>query len=113
MRTLPFVRGDRFETTVELVVPALVHWSAPVTSGFDARLPRGVAVVAVEDAQEDWRRYPGLPAVPEDYYEWERRLVPAADLALRGEYHGYDGFHLSFSVEDIGTRLRKLTREDA
>jgi hypothetical protein len=104
----PFERGDRFETTQDVKVTALTHWRAPATFGFDASLPSGLVVVALKGAGEDWQSYPGLPAVPEDYEVWEQRLVPRSDLALRNEPRGYDGFHLSFVVEDIGTTLRRL-----
>jgi hypothetical protein len=104
----PFERGDRFEIAVDVSVPALTHWRAPMTDGFDAHLPTGTVVVALKDAADDWEEYPGLPVVPEAYSAWERRLVSPADLALRNDPGGYDGFHLSFSVEDIGTSLRPL-----
>jgi hypothetical protein len=104
----PFKRGDRFETTRDVEVTALTHWPAPTTDGFDARLPAGVVVVALKDAEDEWQKLPGLPVAPEDYDEWERRLPSGSDRALREEPRGYDGFHLSFSVEDIGETLRRL-----
>lgn len=85
----PFERGDRFETTSDVSVTAMTHWRAPMSDGFQARLPPGVVVVALKDAEEDWRAYPGLPAVPENYEAWERRLVSGADLALRDDPRGY------------------------
>jgi hypothetical protein len=82
-----------------------------MTTGFDAELPKGLVVIALQDAHDDWETYPGLPAIPEDYGRWERILVPEADLALKDEYRGYDGFHLSFTVQDIGSRLTPLPRK--
>ncbi len=104
----PYQRGDRFRTTRTAVVPALTHWRAPMTDSFEAQLPAGLVVVALKDAHPGWRSYPGLPVVPEEYELWERRLVPTRDLALKGEDRGYDGFHLSFGVTDLGDLLEWL-----
>ncbi len=104
----PFERGDRFETTREVSVPALTHWRAPLTTEFDAHLPAGLIVVALSDAHPSWQEHPGLQARPEDYRVWETRLVPGSDLALRDEPRGYDGFTLCFTVQDIGSTLRPL-----
>jgi hypothetical protein len=79
-----------------------------MTTGFEAELPSGVVVVALNHPHDDWKTYPGMPALPEDYDEWELRLVPSQDLGLKGEPRGYNGFHLSFEVADIGNTLRPL-----
>jgi hypothetical protein len=68
-------------------------------------------VVALKDAEDDWKEYPGLPALPEDHDEWESRLVPKSDLALRHDTRGYAGFHLSFDIADIADGLRPVQAE--
>lgn len=48
-----------------------------MTDGFEATLEENLILVALDDANEDWRKYPGNALVPEDYEGWERRHVPA------------------------------------
>jgi hypothetical protein len=104
----PFYFGDRFEVTTACEVTALTHWRAPFTDGFNAKLPEGLVVLALKDAHDDWEQYPGLPAEPQDFEQWEKKLVPEADLATRDRPNGYDGFTLMFKVADIGDLLRRL-----
>lgn len=100
-------KGERFVTTKPLRVTALTQWRAPITGGHDVELPEGMIVVADHGCLPG---APGFAAVPEDYAEWELRLIPAADLALRDEPRGYSGYHLVFDRKEIGRGLRRLRR---
>ena len=97
---------ERFEVAMPMAVGAMVHWRAPLTTGFEAHLPPGMIVVAGDWVAADSDCF---PARPEEYSAWERLLVPAADLALRDEYRGYDGFTLVLPKAAIGKSLRRLT----
>jgi hypothetical protein len=57
----PFYRGDRFEVVKDSQAAALAHWRAPLTTGFETKLPAGLVVVAVKDAHDDY----GVAVIPD------------------------------------------------
>jgi hypothetical protein len=57
----PFYRGDRFEVVKDSQAAALTHWRAPLTTGFETKLPAGLVVVAVKDAHDDY----GVAVIPD------------------------------------------------
>jgi len=100
----PIRKGERFVVEHETPVEVMTHWRAPFTGGNSATLPAGTVVVASYDQSSD---APGFNCIPEDYERLETALVPEADRTAAK----YDGYSLSFVLDDIGPKLRPLTEE--
>jgi hypothetical protein len=97
----PVRKGDRFAAKSDIDVAVMTHWRAPFTGGNAAVLPVGTIVVATHDQRRD---APGFNCIPENYDQLEPALVPEEDR-LAGKY---DGYSLSFVLDDIGTKLESL-----
>ena len=101
----PVCRGERFAVRDDVEVKVATHWNAPFTGGHAATLPGGTIVVAADDQVPG---FPGFACVPEDYEGLEAVLVPEADR----EVETYSGYSLSFTLEDIGSKLFPLDADE-
>jgi hypothetical protein len=80
----------------------LTQWRAPFTGGHVARIPGGTRLLADIDQGSD---APGFYLVPERYEELGLLLVPGSDRTSAK----YDGYALSFLLDDIGPKLKELS----
>lgn len=94
-------KGTRFEVLEDIETNGLVHWAAPVTSGFHCVIPKGTILKTFHD-------YPSVPVgvslIPEDYKEFEEKHVPAED---RNEYK-YAGYSFVFIRPVLEAKLRRM-----
>jgi hypothetical protein len=106
LSTDPIVRaGDRFRSVRPMPVEGLVHWRAPLTTGFSGTLPAGSVVTAVNDVPSGRHAF---QATPERYAEIEALLVPSED---REDPH-YDGYHLVLPIAAVGSDLEWILGAD-
>jgi len=97
----PVRAGERFVVAQDIEVLVGTHWSAPFSGGHRSVLPAGTIVVATYDQSAD---APGFDCVPADYEALESHLAPAKDRQAAK----YDGYSLSFTIDDIGPKLESL-----
>jgi hypothetical protein len=95
--------GDRFITLKEIKTTAAISWAAPYTGSTECVIPEGTTLVVQYDQVKGAR---GFSCIPEKYKELERVIVPAKD---RYELK-YAGYHFVFLNEDIGSRIRLISR---
>lgn len=100
------MEGDRFITTQDVNIAGLTVWAAPYTGSFECTISAGTILVARHDQVEGAT---GFVCVPEKYKELERELVPESDRLTEK----YGGYYFVFYNEDIGTRLRLISRASA
>lgn len=95
--------GDRFLTLKEIKTTAGISWAAPYTGSAECVIPEGTTLVVKYDQVKGAR---GFSCIPEKYKELERVIVPAKD---RYELK-YAGYHFVFLNEDIGPKLKLISR---
>ena len=95
--------GDRFITLKEIKTTGLTSWASPCTGSFDCIIPEGTVLLAEDDQVKGAE---GFGCVPEKYKEFEKVFVPAKDrYQLK-----YGGYYFSFLNEDIGSKLKLISR---
>ena len=92
--------GKRFRAKQAVDVRGLIHWRAPLTSGFVCTVPEGIVVVVDQDAPASAT---AALCVPEDS-ELESALVPSRDRTDPK----YDGYHLLVPFHDLTTLFERL-----
>ena len=93
--------GTRFRVVVEREMSVLVHWKAPLTSGFRCVPATGTVLVAVHDQVK------GAPAFycrPDDYIGFEESHVPPEDR----ESPKYDGYSVVVEASEVGRSLELI-----
>jgi hypothetical protein len=94
--------GDRFQALRSLQVEGVVHWNAPLTTGFSGVVPAGTVVVALNDVPPDRTAF---YTRPESYAKLEAVLVPERDR----EVPQYGGYSLVLPIHAIGTDWAPLS----
>lgn|SRR5574341_341044 len=97
------LNGDRFITLQDIKTIGGTSWAAPCTGSFECIIPKGTILVAKRDQSN---RAASFYCAPEKYKEFERIFVPASD---RYELK-YGGYFFSFQNDDIGSKLRLVSR---
>ncbi|HWR57364.1 MAG TPA: hypothetical protein VN328_00630 [Thermodesulfovibrionales bacterium] len=100
------LNGDRFITLKEIRTTAAISWAAPYTGSAECVIPEGTTLVVQYDQVRGAR---GFSCIPEKYKELEKVIVPAKD---RYELK-YAGYHFVFLNEDIGQKLKLISRASA
>jgi hypothetical protein len=97
----PVKKGERFQVIEDCEVRVMTHWRAPFTGGHKSQIPAGTVLVADMDQGTN---APGFYLVPEDYEHFQAGLVPHEERTSEK----YDGYSLSFQLDDIDTIIREL-----
>lgn len=93
-------KGDKFITVKELPARCIVHWRAPVTSGFECVIPAGTILMAEHESAPISTAF---DCAPVNAAELESALVPEQDLTAE-KYAGYS-FVLPYT--HIGKELQR------
>jgi len=94
-------KGARFRTLADITAKGLIHWNAPLTTGFRCVIPKGTILVAQRDSSPFSL---GFGCVPENRADFERKFVPETDRAASG----YAGYSFVFTRFAIGRKLSVL-----
>jgi len=97
----PVKKGERFLVVADTEARVLTRWRAPATGAGTAMVPAQTILVADEDQSAD---APGFSVVPENREQLESVLVSPAERKAQN----YDGYWLSFVLDDIGPKLQSL-----
>jgi hypothetical protein len=95
--------GDRFITLKEIKTTAAISWAAPYSGSAECVIPEGTTLLVQYDQVKGAK---GFSCIPEKYKELEKVIVPAKD---RYELK-YAGYHFVFHNEDIGSKLKLVSR---
>jgi len=106
IQTNRVLSGDRFIAMTDIKTTGLTTWAAPYSGSFECIIPEGTVILAQYDQVKGAR---GFACIPEKYKELEMKIVPAND-----RYESkYGGYHFVFLNEDIGTKLKLISRASA
>jgi hypothetical protein len=94
-------KGSRLEVMEDLMVLGLIHWRAPMTSGFRCVIPKGTILVVFGEPSPST---PGIGCVPEDRDAFEKRFVPEADRNA----DKYAGYSFVFTRPEMNKSFRWL-----
>ncbi len=94
-------KGTRFEALADIQARGLIHWKAPLTTGFRCVIPKGTVLVAFGDFAPFSL---GFSRVPEDSVGFERMFVPEEHR----KDDRYGGYSFTFTRLAIGSKLRML-----
>jgi len=92
-------KGDVYESKTDKTVHYMTAWSAPFTGGGEATLLKGERIWIDNDPNEE--RPIGTYALPIEYDELEKRMVPLADR----QAPKYGGFYFHFKTVDLNTNF--------
>ena len=94
-------KGTRFEALTDIATEGLIHWNAPMTTGFQCVIPRGTILVVLRESSSCSL---GFACVPENRSGFEERFVPEADR----QAEKYAGYSFVFTRLALGRRLKPI-----
>ena len=93
--------GTRFRVVAEQEVSVLVHWMAPLTSGFRCVPAIGTVLVAIHDQVKSASAFYCRPL---DYTGFEEAHVPPEDR----QSPKYDGYSVAVEASQVGRSLELI-----
>jgi hypothetical protein len=94
-------KGTRFQALHDVATRGLIHWNAPLTTGFRCVIPDGTILVALRDSSSFSLSF---GCIPENSRDFEHKFIPETDRVASG----YAGYSFVFTRFAIGRKLSVL-----